>query len=77
MRRYAKRDFKRMVLAGNTISLDEMLEQSEQNAALVQKIRTTCTQVGYSAGIYGCTGMLFEDDFGERYVAYGRALPYV
>lgn len=67
MRKYTQKQLKEFVKLGLAIDITNW---SDKECYDLQ--RQGVTQVGYSAGIYGCNGMLLQDKQGQSYVITAR-----
>lgn len=57
MKKYTQKQLKNMVADG--IAIDITYGTNDTREAIIQK-EDYYTQIGYSAGIYGCNGMLLQ-----------------
>lgn len=63
MERYTQRQLKQLVSTGAAI---DCTNDSER------RIKGYYRQIGYSAGVYGCNGMLLKDENGQLYAITAR-----
>lgn len=64
MEKYTLKQLKSMVKNGVAIDVT--------NAKSRKDVPESYTQVGYSAGVYGCNGMLFKGESGQLYAITAR-----
>ena len=70
MRKYTQRELKGLVSIGMAVDVSNITD--EEYKELKQK-ETRFTQIGYSAGVYGCNGQLWQGEAtGQNYAIAGR-----
>ena len=63
MTRYTQKELRNLVKSGRAIDVTNDSSRT---------ITENYTQIGYSAGVYGCNGRLFRGDSGQLYVITAR-----
>ena len=63
MERYSQKQLKSMVSNGVAIDITYSTREA---------VRESYTQIGYSAGLYGCNGMLLKGQSGQLYAVCSR-----
>lgn len=66
MERYTLKSLKNLVKNGDAI---DVTRESKRNA-----IPERYTQIGYSAGLFGCNGMLLQGESGQLYAVTARSV---
>ena len=61
-----QKELKRLVRSGVAIDVTNAKKRSE--------IPESYRQIGYSAGVYGCNGMLLQGDSGQLYAVTSRTM---
>lgn len=69
MRKYTQKHLKELVRCGFAKDVTNALLR---NGQIINGIPERYTQIGYSAGIYGCNGRLFEGESGQWYAVTAR-----
>ena len=57
MKKYTQKQLKNMVAEGSAVDITHGTNETRSE---LEKIEGYYTQIGYSAGVYGCNGMLFK-----------------
>lgn len=64
MERYTQKQLKNLVKIGAAIDVTNASERKD--------VPEHYTQIGYSAGVYGCNGMLLKGESGQLYAVTSR-----
>lgn len=69
MRKYTQKHLKELVKCGFA---KDVTHANVKDGKVINGIPERYSQIGYSAGIYGCNGRLFEGESGQWYTVTAR-----
>lgn len=69
MERYTQKQLRSLVNSGAAIDVNNA---NVRDGKIINGIPESYTQIGYSAGVYGCNGRLFKGESGQLYAVTAR-----